>query len=136
LISPHPRYSFFTQYDGKDSWINDILDHRRKGKDGYYWILRINPVDAEKRGIRDGDLVKVYNDRGAVICVAEVTERIRPGVVHTYMGSAVYDPIGEPGESPDRGGCINLLTPSRLMSKNASGMAPNSCLVEVRKFEG
>jgi trimethylamine-N-oxide reductase (cytochrome c) len=137
LISPHPRYSFFTQYDGKDSWINDIPDHRRKGKDGYYyWVLRINPVDAEKRDIRDGDLVEVYNDRGAVICIAEVTERIRPGVVHAYMGSAVYDPIGEPGESPDRGGCINLLTPSRLMSKNASGMAPNSCLVEVRKLEG
>jgi trimethylamine-N-oxide reductase (cytochrome c) len=135
LVSPHPRYTFFTQYDGKESWINDIPDHRRKGKDGYYyWILRINPEDASKRGIVDGDLVKVYNDRGAVICIAEVTERIRPGVVHSYEASAIYDPLGEPGESPDRGGCINILTPARLMSKNASGMAPNSCMVEVSKW--
>ncbi len=135
LISPHPRYSFFTQYDGKDSWINDIPDHRRKGEDGfYYWILRINSTDAEKRGIKDGDLVKVYNDRGAVICIAEVTGRVRPGVVHAYEGSAEFDPIGDTDKFIDRGCYINLLTPSRLMSKNASAMAPNSCLVEVKKW--
>ncbi|MEM3550852.1 MAG: molybdopterin-dependent oxidoreductase [Candidatus Bathyarchaeia archaeon] len=135
LISPHPRFTFFTQYDGKDSWLNDIPDHRRQAEDGYhYWILRINPADAEKRGIKDGDLVKAYNDRGSVIFIAEVTERMRPGVVHSYMGSAEYEPIDSVGESPDRGGCVNLLTPSRLISKNASGMAPNSCLIEVAKW--
>jgi trimethylamine-N-oxide reductase (cytochrome c) len=135
LISPHPRFTFFTQYDGKDSWINDIPDHRRQAEDGYhYWIMRINPADAEKRGIKDGDLVKAYNDRGSVICIAEVTERMRPGVVHSYMGSAEYEPIEGAEGSPDRGGCVNLLTPSRLISKNASGMAPNSCLIEVEKW--
>jgi len=43
----------------------------------------------------------------------------------------------EPGKaySPDRGGCINLLTPIRMMSQNAPGMAPNSCLVEIGKWE-
>jgi len=137
LISPHPRYSFHTQYDGKDTWVNDIPDHRRKGPDGHlYWIIRINPVDAEKRGIKDGDIVKVYNDRGAVLCIAEVTERVRPGVVHSYEASAIYEPLGEPGKAIDKGGCINLLTPSRFLSKNACGMAPNSCLVEVEKWEG
>jgi len=135
LISPHPKYSFHTMYDGKESWINEIPEHRRKGSDGYYyWVIRINPRDAEERGIKDGDIVKVYNDRGAVLCVAQVTERVRPGVVHSYESCAVYDPVGEPGESPDRGGCINLLTPSRFISKNACGMAPNSCLVEVEKW--
>ena len=135
LISPHPRYSFHTQYDGKESWINEIPEHRLKKEDGcFYWIIRINSKDAKKRGIKEGDIVKVYNDRGVVLCAAQVTERVPPGVVHSYESSAVYDPLGEPGESPDKGGCINLLTPSRFISKNACGMAPNSCLVEVKKW--
>ncbi|MEM2213751.1 MAG: molybdopterin-dependent oxidoreductase [Candidatus Nezhaarchaeales archaeon] len=139
LVSPHPRYSFHTQYDGKETWIDEIPLHRRRGPDGrYYWILRMNPRDAEPRGIKDGDLVKVYNDRGAVVCIAEVTERIRPGVVHAYESSGIYESLGEPGnvKSVDLGGCVNLLTPSRLMSKNTTGMAPNSCLVEVVKWRG
>ena len=134
LISPHPRYSFHTHYDGKESWINEIPEHRVKKEDGrYYWVIRINSRDAEKRGIRDGDLVNVYNDRAVVICAAQVTERVPYGMVHSYESCAVYDPIGEPGESADRGGCINLLTPHRFISKNACGMAPNSCLVEIEK---
>ena len=99
LVSPHPRYSYHTHYDGKETWIDEIPEHRREGPDGRrYWVLRINPRDAEPRGIKNGDLVKVYNDRGAVICIAEVTERIRPGVVHAYESSGVYEPLGEPGD--------------------------------------
>jgi molybdopterin guanine dinucleotide-containing S/N-oxide reductase-like protein len=137
LISPHPRFSFHTHYDAKTSWLGEVPGHR-VFKDGYYWRpVRIHPSDAEPRGIIDGDIVRLYNDRGAVLCIAEVTERIKPGVVHSYYGSAKYDPI-EPGnpDSVDRGGCVNILTPSRVMSKNAPGMAPNSCLVEIEKWEG
>ncbi|RLI35924.1 pyrogallol hydroxytransferase large subunit [Candidatus Bathyarchaeota archaeon] len=134
LISPHPRFSFHTMYDGKESWMNEIPEHRVKMKDGhYYWVIRVNTEDAKKRGIKNGDIVKVYNDRGVVLCAAQVTGRIPPGVVHSYESCAEYQPIGEPGESPDRGGCINLLTPHRFISKNACGMAPNSCLVEIEK---
>ncbi len=134
LISPHPAYSFHTMYDGKGCWINEIPEHRVKAEDGhYYWVIRINPVDARKRGIKDNDIVKAYNDRGAVLLAAQVTERVPPGVVHSYESCAIYEPIGEPGESPDRGGCINLLTPHRYMSKNACGQAPNSCLIEIKK---
>jgi len=136
MISPHPRYSFHTHYDAKASFVNEIPEHRVKKEDGYYyWVIRINTKDAEKRDIKNSDLVKVHNDRGVVICAAQVTERVPPGVVHSYESSAIYDPIGEPGESPDRGGCINLLTPHRFMSKNASAMAPNSCLVEIERRE-
>jgi len=135
LISPHPKYSFHTHYDGKESWMNEIPEHRIKKEDGrYYWVIRINPKDADKRGIKDSDIVKAYNDRGAVLCAAQVTERVPPGVVHSYESCAIYDPIGEPGESPDRGGCINLLTPHRFISKNACGQAPNSCLLEIERW--
>jgi len=136
LISPHPRYSFHTMSDAKDSVINDVKDHRVLIDGYYYWIVRINSKDAQARAIRENDLVKVFNERGAVICAAQVTERVPPGTVHSYESSAHYDPIGEPGHSADRGGCINQLTPSRMMIKQSHSMAANSCLVEIRTWEG
>jgi len=134
LITPHPRFSFHTMGDGKHSWINDIKDHRVLMDGYYYWIVRMNSRDAAIRGVKENDLVKVFNDRGAVICAAQVTERIRPGAVHSYEASAVYDPVGEPGISPDRGGCMNLLTPSRPIIKKSHSIAANSCLVQIEKW--
>lgn len=135
LITPHPRFSIHTQFD-HSPWIWDITHHRIM-KDGYYWLtVRIHPSDARLRGIRNRDIVKLYNDRASVLGIAHLTERVRPGVIHAYEGSAKYDPVepGKPG-SVDRGGCVNLLTSDRMMSKNAPGFAPNSCLVEISKFE-
>jgi trimethylamine-N-oxide reductase (cytochrome c) len=120
--------------DGKQSWLNDIGDHRICIDGYYYWIVRLNPRDAHVREIGGGELVTVFNDRGAVICAAQITERIPPGTVHSYEGSAVYDPIGEPGSSPDRGGCMNILTPSRPIIKKSHSIAANSCLVQIEKW--
>ena len=115
MISPHPRFSFHTMGDAKDGWMNDVKDHRVLKEDGlYYWIIRINTKDAAARGIRDNDLVKAFNDRGEVILAAQVTERVPPGTVHSYESCADYDPLGKPGESADRSGCVNILTPSRF----------------------
>jgi anaerobic selenocysteine-containing dehydrogenase len=135
LVSPHPRYSFHTMGDGKDSWLNDIKDHRvLKGDGYYYWIIRINSEDAKARGIEHEDLVRAYNDRGEVILCAHLTDRLQPGIVHSYESCAEYDPVGEPGKSADRAGCVNILTPGRYITKNSCGMAPNSCLIEVAKY--
>jgi len=134
LITPHPRFSFHTVGDAKDSWTNDIKDHRVLIDGYYYWIIRINSKDAEERRIKHHDLVKAFNDRGEVILAAQVTDRLPPGTVHSYEASAEYDPVGKPGESADRAGCINLITPGRYISKNACGQAPNSCLVQIEKY--
>jgi molybdopterin guanine dinucleotide-containing S/N-oxide reductase-like protein len=134
LITPHPRYSFHTMGDGKRSWINEIKDHRILLDGYYYWIVRINSKDAHARGIKENDLVKVFNDRGAVICAAQITERVGPGTVHSYEGSAVYDPLGEPGRSPDRGGCMNILTPGRSIIEKSHSIAANSCLVQIEPW--
>jgi len=137
MITPHVRFSYHTHHDNKNPWLEDIPIHRVK-KDGYsWWPVRLHPDDAAKRGIQHGDIVKVYNDRGGVLGIAQITERVRPGLLHTYQAGAKYDPL-QPGVagSIDKGGCMNLLTPSRLVSKNAPGMANNSCLVEVEKWEG
>ncbi|MCG8640903.1 MAG: hypothetical protein MI862_14305, partial [Desulfobacterales bacterium] len=135
LISPHPRYSFHTMFDAKDGFMNDVRDHRVCIDGHYYWIIRINADDAQSRGIGRHDLVEVFNDRGAVICAAVPTQRILPGVVHSCEGSARYEPLGEPGNSPDRGGCINLLTPDRNIIKRSHSSAYNSCLVQIRGWE-
>jgi trimethylamine-N-oxide reductase (cytochrome c) len=135
LISPHPRFSFHTHYDKHAAWLDEIPVHRVK-KDGYaWWPARIHPTDAAARGIRHGDIVKLYNDRGVVLCSAILTERVRPGVVHSYSSSAKYDPL-KPGNfaSPDRGGCVALLTPGRMIAKNVAGMAANSCLIEIARW--
>jgi len=136
VLSPHPRFSFHTMGDGKDAFMNDIKDHRVRVGDYEYWILRINRVDAKARGIADGELVKAYNGRGAVIFAAQVTERIPPGVIHCYESSAEYDPIGRPGEAPDRGGCINILSSGKFIGKHTSGMATQHFRIEVEKWEG
>ena len=126
MLTPHSKYSFHTQGDGKDSFLLNIEDHRVKVDGYYYWIMRLNAEDAAERGIKKHDLVKVFNDRGAVICAALPTQRLPRGVCHGYESSAVYDPMGEPGKSVDRGGCLNLLTPpsARRPSRRIRWPAP------------
>ena len=135
MITPHPRFSFHTQGDGKDTFLNDIEEHRVLVNGYYYWVIRINPKDAQNRNIKMHDLVKVHNDRGAVLCAAKVTSRIIPGTIHGYESCAVYDPVGSPGNSVDRGGCLNQLTPPRSQLKKGHSMASSSSMVEVELWD-
>jgi formate dehydrogenase major subunit len=52
-------------------------------------ILDIHPVDAEDRGIRDGDRVEISSRAGKTSLHARVTERIQPGVVYTTFHHAL-----------------------------------------------
>ena len=97
--------------------------------------MRLNADDAKARGINKHDLVKVFNDRGAVICAALPTQRLPRGVCHGYELSAVYDPMGEPGKSVDRGGCLNLLTPERTQTKSTHSIAGANPLVQVELWD-
>ena len=63
--------------------------------------MRIHPVDAGPRGVKDGDIVKMYNDRGVVLLIAHVTELTRPGTVHSYESCGDYEALGE--QLPHRG---------------------------------
>jgi len=136
MVSAHPRYSFHTHADGKDSTINDIAAHRNLVDGHYYLQMRINPQDAAERGLKDGDLLRAYNDRGEVIFACKISPRVMRGVVHTYESSAVYQPLGKPGESTDIGGCANQLTNHRSQIRGGSAMAPNACLVQVEPWTG
>ncbi|HTV37163.1 MAG TPA: molybdopterin dinucleotide binding domain-containing protein, partial [Xanthobacteraceae bacterium] len=111
-------------------------DHRVKVDGYYYWVMRLNAEDAKERGIKKHDLVKVFNDRGAVICAALPTQRLPRGVAHGYESSAIYDPMGEPGKSVDRGGCLNLLTPERTQTKTTHSLAGANSLVQIELWDG
>src|SRR4030067_299807 len=129
-MSNHGRWRVHANCDDI-SWTREAPTCKVEGYDGYkYEPLWINPADAAKRGIKKGDVVKVYNERGTVLGGAYVTERIMPGVVYMDHG-ARYDPI-VPGEL-DRGGAINTITPPKTTSKNATGMVVSGFLVEVEK---
>ncbi|MFQ5827497.1 MAG: molybdopterin dinucleotide binding domain-containing protein, partial [Dehalococcoidia bacterium] len=98
-------------------WLREVLPQQ----------VAISAKDAEERGIRDGDLVRVFNDRGEMLISARVTERIRPGVVDIPQG-AWHDP-DENGV--DRGGCANVLT--RDESSPGGAFCTNTALVQVEK---
>lgn len=134
LIATHSRYSFHTHADGKNSAINQIEDHRALIAGHRFWLLRLNPADAAARGIGHRDLVKVYNDRGAVICATDITPLVAPGVLKSYEASAEYQMVEVAGETVEIGGCLNLLTSDRPQVRGTSSMAPNSCLVEIEKW--
>jgi trimethylamine-N-oxide reductase (cytochrome c) len=132
MESPHPRYRFHSQHDTV-TWLWEIRSHKIVKDGTCYEPVWINPKDAKLRGIEYGDLVRVYNERGAVIFAAHVTERMMPGIVRVPNG-ANYNPI-EVGKL-DKGGAINTISPLNTVSKNAFGMAVNAFLVEVEKWEG
>ena len=99
-------------------------------------MLRLNPADAAARGISNRDLVKIFNDRGAVICAADISPLVTQGVVKSYESSAEFQLAEVAGETVEIGGCLNILTPDRPQTRGTSSMAPNSCLVQVEKWQG
>jgi len=131
-VSNHGRWRVHAQLDDI-TWFREIETCKIKGPDGYFYEpLWMNPKDAAERGIKHGDIIRIYNERGAILGGAYVTERMMPGAVSMDHG-ARYDPI-VPGEI-DRGGAINTLTPRGTISKNATGMVAEGFLVEVERAD-
>jgi trimethylamine-N-oxide reductase (cytochrome c) len=143
MQSQHCRWRNHVQYDDV-TWLREIPTCKIRGYDGYqYEPVWINPVDAEARGIKYGDIVKVYNERGIELGAAYITGKIIPGAVHMDHGSH-EDMISCKEEEYDdratkwinRGGTGNNISPYPGLSKNAPGMCVSSYLVEVQKVTG
>ncbi|MFH2039555.1 MAG: DMSO/selenate family reductase complex A subunit [Chloroflexota bacterium] len=100
----------------------DYLQH------AHVQCIEINLTDAESRGIKNGDKVRVFNDRGTVIVPAKVTPRIRPGVTCIPQG-AWFTP-DENGD--DIRGCTNTLTKYHP-TPFAKGNPQHTNLVQVEK---
>jgi len=136
LLTPHMRYTFHVMGDDGGSTIRDIQDHRVWVDGHYYLVARVNRQDAEARGVENDDLIRLWNHRGSVVCAAQLTDRLRPGIVSACSSSAEYRPAGEPGNSTDLGGCVNMLCPSKSITKQTSSMAPNTTLIQFEKWSG
>lgn len=96
----------------------------------------MNPADAAARGLAGGDVVRLFNDRGACLAALEISDELLPGVVQLATG-AWYDPA--PGDDPqplERHGNPNVLTADIGTSRLAQGPSAQSCLVEVERFDG
>ncbi len=124
LISNQPATKLHSQLDqGSVS---------RAGKVNGREPVRIHPDDATMRRIADGDLVRLFNDRGACLAVAQVSGSIRQGVLQMATG-AWWDP-DENGMC--RHGNPNALTRDKGTSELGQGPTAHTCLVKIERFEG
>jgi biotin/methionine sulfoxide reductase len=128
LCSNQPRTRLHSQYD-HGAYSQDAKIAGREP-------VLLHPEDAGARGIADGDVVRLFNDRGACLAGARVTDAVRPGVVVLATG-AWYDPEqpGVPG-SLDRHGNPNVLTLDKGTSSLAQASSAGTTLIEIRREIG
>lgn len=129
LQSCHPNHRLHSQLCSSD-------EHRSTyavaGREPCY----ISTADAKARGIKTGDIVRVFNDRGQVLAGAVVTDDYMPGVCRIHEG-AWYAPLegGKPGTLCTYGD-PNVLTVDIGTSKLAQATSAHTALVEIEKYTG
>ena len=89
--------------------------------------VRINPVDAEARGIEDGSYVRLFNDRGHAVAKATFSAGIRPGCLDIDRGWQ---------RSQYLSGCNNDLTSKQIVDWTCPTYAYHDCLVEIEPWDG
>ncbi len=128
LVANQPATRLHSQLDfGATSMASKI--HGREP-------VRINPSDAAERGIVGGDIVRLFNHRGACLAGAVLSDAVRPGVVQLATG-AWYDPL-----DPEADGslCIhgnpNVLTRDAGTSKLAQACTGQLTVVQIERYYG
>jgi len=96
--------------------------------------LRMNPVDAQGRGLRSGDTVRVFNDRGSFVAALEIVDHLKAGVVQIATG-AWFDPAepGRPG-ALEKHGNPNVVTNDHGTSRLGQSSVAQTALVEVERL--
>ncbi len=123
LITPQPSHKLHGQMDGS----RYVRAHKKQDRE----LVSMHPDDAARRGIAEGDPVRVFNERGACLAVAALDAGLFPGVAVLPTGSA-FDPSG----MQDRNSNPNVLTRDIGSSEIGQGCAAQSCLVEIARHEG
>ncbi len=126
LVANQPRSRLHSQLD--------IGAHSQSVKIAGREPVRLHPADAAVRGLRDGEIVRIFNDRGACLAGLAVDEAVRPGVAQLSTG-AWYDPDpANPGFC--RHGNPNVLTADRPSSTLSQGCTGQLALVEIEPYRG
>ena len=127
VLSPHPKLRIHSQLD--NSGVRDSYKIANREP------VLINDEDAKTYGIKNGDTVEIYNDRGAILCEAIVSNEIMRGVISVEEG-AWYDPENANDAQPRcNAGHINILTSARPTSKMAQATSVNTCLAAIKKVD-
>ena len=125
LISGQPKTRLHSQLDdGAYSRSYKIKDREP---------VLIHPIDAESRGIADGDVVELFNGRGRCLAGAVVTDEVRQGCLFLWTG-AWYDPDFSQNPPLDRHGNPNSLTHDRRTSGLSQSPASHSVRLDVRRW--
>ena len=122
VVSPHPYWRLHSQLNNSESLRKRYTVQTREP-------LTISPQDAAERGIKDGDLVELYNERGSLVVGARVSDKIMPGVVSIFEGA--WPQIDSKGRCNN--GLVNFLTSSRRASSLTQATTANTCLAYLRK---
>jgi biotin/methionine sulfoxide reductase len=132
------RYPLHMLSDQPADKLHSQLDHSphaRSTKIKGRQPVTMHPEDAAARGIKDGDLLRVYNDRGACLAAARLSDRIRRGVVRLSTG-AWFDPADSGSNQPlEKHGNPNALTLDIGASKLSQGCIAQTCLVEIERYD-
>ncbi len=96
--------------------------------------VTLHPIDANARGISDGDLVRVWNQRGQVLAGAVVSEGIKPGVICIHQGA--WPDLERDEGGICKNGAVNVLTKDIPSSKLGNGCAGNTALAWMEKYTG
>ncbi len=134
LAARFPLHMISTQPADKLHAQMDASSESRRGKTAERNTLLMHPADASARGIADGGVVRVFNDRGACLAGVRLTDDIMPGVVRLPTG-ATFDPVPG-GERLDVHGNPNAVTRDVGTSRLGQGCAAQSCLVEIAVWTG
>ena len=127
LLSGQPKTRLHSQLDnGAYS-----LSHKINGREP----ALIHPADAAARGINNGDLVELFNSRGACIAGARITKDIREGCVFLWTG-AWWDPDFQDPKLRCRHGNPNALTHDLRTSSLSQSPASHSARVDLRRLDG
>ena len=126
LISNQPKTKLHSQLD-HGSYCRAAKIRKREP-------IMLHPEDASHRNLANGDIVRVYNQRGACLGAVVIDDQVMPGVVQMSTG-AWYDPE-QPGSSDSlcKHGNPNVLTPDIGTSRLAQGPIAHTCLVEVERY--
>lgn len=124
LLSPQPSSRLHSQ-------LNHARPSQRAKRAGFE-VIEINPDDAAKNSLSDGDIAEVFNDRGRLLAAVRHAPHLMPGVAVLPTGSW-FDQGGNGPGAVDRGGNPNTVTSIRPTSTLSQATAPNSCLVAIRR---
>jgi biotin/methionine sulfoxide reductase len=127
LISSQPRYRLHSQMDAGPVSARGKIDGRE--------AVALHPDDARRRGIKDGDVVRIHNGRGACLAGAVVSDTLSPGVAKLSCG-AWYDPVGAEEGADCAHGNANMLTHDRGTSKLSQGPSSGTNMVEIERWTG